>query len=520
MTTFDHGYALLIGIDQNATVAWALPDVAKDIAALREVLSDPERCAYPAANVRVLTGAAATHQGILEGLRWLRERLQAAAAETTATAVIYYSGHGWRDTAQTPPEFYLIPFDVAPAAVRSSALRAADFAAEIAAMQPRRLLVLLDCCHAGGMGVKDIGAGLPLGYRSAALPPDLFMGAESGSPSMLSKGLEDLAQGRGRAVLNASTGEQPSYIRRDRSMSIFTFHLIEALTGYADPPEDAREVLVSDIMSHVTRQVPTSAQRDWGAEQTPDYQVSGNFPIALLRGGKGITPAQPAPEMITTTAAMDPATGIAPANATANAPEPSPALRMARRALAILEQQAAAYGALHIPVHLQIELEEKRREVAELETREGFTPTTTPSTTPAPTAVPAQTPPPAAPPPASSAFDQRGQQVGTQINVSGDYHAAAPTIVISGNSNVIGNGNVVTTYPNTPTPAAPPSGLAALRARLQRLDTVELESLCLDHFPTVYDKFARGMRRDEMLNLLLDHCRRHPEDVRRLEQLV
>ncbi|HEY88404.1 MAG TPA: hypothetical protein G4N98_01540 [Thermoflexia bacterium] len=43
------------------------------------------------------------------------------------------------------------------------------------------------------------------------------------------------------------------------------------------------------------------------------------------------------------------------------------ALRMARRSLDILEEQAAGYTALTIPVHLKIQLEEKRHEVAELE---------------------------------------------------------------------------------------------------------------------------------------------------------
>jgi hypothetical protein len=47
----------------------------------------------------------------------------------------------------------------------------------------------------------------------------------------------------------------------------------------------------------------------------------------------------------------------------------SSALKMARRALAILEEQAAAYTALTIPVHLKIELEEKRRQVQDLEKR-------------------------------------------------------------------------------------------------------------------------------------------------------
>lgn len=43
------------------------------------------------------------------------------------------------------------------------------------------------------------------------------------------------------------------------------------------------------------------------------------------------------------------------------------ALAMARRALAILEEQAAGYTALSTPVHLQIELEDQRAKVAALE---------------------------------------------------------------------------------------------------------------------------------------------------------
>jgi hypothetical protein len=50
-------------------------------------------------------------------------------------------------------------------------------------------------------------------------------------------------------------------------------------------------------------------------------------------------------------------------------PASSTSLQMARRALAILEQQAAGYTILDIPPRLQIQLEEKRKEVAELEAR-------------------------------------------------------------------------------------------------------------------------------------------------------
>jgi CHAT domain-containing protein len=49
---------------------------------------------------------------------------------------------------------------------------------------------------------------------------------------------------------------------------------------------------------------------------------------------------------------------------------------------------------------------------------------------------------------------------------------------------------------------------ASLRRRLHHLDSVEIETLCMDNFPRVYNKFSRGLRRDEMINLLLSDCRR------------
>jgi uncharacterized caspase-like protein len=291
---FSNGYALLIGINENYVDKWALPDVAKDIEALATVLTHPGRCAYPTDNVRVIKSQEATRQGILDGLEWLQERIQSDTSGD-ATAVVYYTGHGWRDQATDPPDFYLIPYDIREDKIKSRALRSADFAEEVAELKPQRLLVVLDCCHAAGMGVKDV-APLPTGYAGAAIAPALLMEGEKPAARPGAKGLEALAEGQGRAVLSSSSGEQSSYIRKDGKMSIFTYHLIEALTGHAQPQEGATEVLVSDVMSHVWRHVPQSAKTDWNVEQTPDYQVSGNFPVALLLGGQGWSKGQPAPD--------------------------------------------------------------------------------------------------------------------------------------------------------------------------------------------------------------------------------
>jgi uncharacterized caspase-like protein len=291
---FMNGYALLIGVNENQVNGWALDDVIKDVVALEKVLTDPDRCAYSANHVKSITGQAATRQGILDGVEWLQKQIEGDVSGN-ATAVVYYTGHGMCDARADLPEYYLIPYDVKRERVKTSALRVADFAADINILNPRRLLVMLDCCHAGGMDIKDVSS-KTTDYLSAAIPTQLFMEEKNISTSKNAKDLELLTHGSGRAVLSSSKGEQSSYIRSDRKMSIFTYHLIEALTGHAEPKEGATEVLVSDVMSHVWRCVSKSAKADWNREQEPDYRVSGNFPIAVLLGGKGLGKGEPAPD--------------------------------------------------------------------------------------------------------------------------------------------------------------------------------------------------------------------------------
>jgi len=102
---FEHGYALLVAVSDNIVTDWVLPDVAKDATALQEVLIHPQRCAYAQNNVKVLLGKDATRDGILEGLAWLKGCL---SKDKDATAVIFYSGHGWQDIAAAPTGYYLI----------------------------------------------------------------------------------------------------------------------------------------------------------------------------------------------------------------------------------------------------------------------------------------------------------------------------------------------------------------------------------------------------------------------------
>ncbi len=271
-STFEHGYALLVGVGECSYSRWSLPATVRDMQAMHAALIDPARCAYSADehHVRLLQGAKATRDAILDGLSFLRD---CATADPDATVIVYYSGHGW--IAKEDGAYYLIPYDVVPFDIPGSALSGDAFQGAVRSIAARRLLVLMDCCHAEGMAAaKDAtGVKLPAGFIQAALPKALAA---------------DLKQGRGRAVFSSSGGEERSYIRPDGRLSIFTDHLLEALDGAASLPGETF-VHLSHLMRHLGACVPQSAQNYYKTIQTPFFDMATeDFPVTLLAGGKGL----------------------------------------------------------------------------------------------------------------------------------------------------------------------------------------------------------------------------------------
>ncbi|WP_088243831.1 caspase family protein [Calothrix rhizosoleniae] len=271
--TFTHGYALLIGVGESAYPKWSLPVTVKDIQAIRDILIDPNFCAYPnnQQHIRLLNNSSATRRDILDGLTWLNNQ---AYADPQATVIVYYSGHGWLD--QATQLYYLIPHDVKPFDIPNSALSASDFTNGLRQINSQRLLVIIDCCHAEGIATAkktQTAIKLPSNFIPTTIPKSF---------------LEDLKQGQGRAVFSSCRGKQSSWIRPDDLMSIYTYHLVEALKGAGNQPDD-QVVRLSNLMNHLSKSVPENAHTLCQAEQIPFFETATeDFTVALLRGNKGV----------------------------------------------------------------------------------------------------------------------------------------------------------------------------------------------------------------------------------------
>jgi len=263
MTQFTHGHALVIGMGAD------LPNTVQDAAGLAQLLKDEARCAYPSEQVTLLTGEQATRGAVLSALDAL-----ARISDPQATVVVYFSGHGYRVTASLGEFYYLMPFGYDTDRLFDTAIRGDEFTARLRQIPAQKLLVLLDCCHAGGLAKPD-PSGLKL--AKSPIPPE-------------AAGL--LAEGRGRVLIASSQPDELSFA--GRPYSAFTLALIEALCGVGASIQDG-SVRVSDLAMHAREVVPGRT----AGRQHPilNFEQADNFALAFYAAGetqvKGLPFSQP-----------------------------------------------------------------------------------------------------------------------------------------------------------------------------------------------------------------------------------
>ena len=277
-TAFSNGHALIVGVGAD------LPITVRDANALHDVLIDPNRAAYQPDQVDLLTEANATRQGILGAFDRLIGR---AERMPDATVIVYFSGHGGRiERPVKPTEYFLVPYGYDPGRRPDTAISGLEFTEKLEAIQARKLVVLLDCCHAGGVpALKEPGET----FVKSPVPPDL---------------LNALASGSGRVVVASSHENESSYT--GTPFSVFTACLIEALEGKAavDPDGFAR---ILDVLIYLFKHVPERASGPQHPFVKKVLDLGDNFPLCYYAGGSKHLPGRaPGPEPVAVSTSLTP----------------------------------------------------------------------------------------------------------------------------------------------------------------------------------------------------------------------
>lgn len=283
---FTHGHALIIGVGSyQHEPQLNVPITAADAQAVATVLRDPRFCGYPDAQVTLLTDAGATRAGILAALTDL-------AARTTPddTVLLFSSGHG---EYSADGVYQLTTHDTRLAqrkVVAGSAISQPELLDKLRAIPARRLVLLVNACHAGELSPV-------LGESDQPF---------TGQPFPQHAADAILATGSGRIIITACREHQVAYIGPG-PLTIFAQALTDGLRGRGLSGR-AGYISVFDLYTHlsfavgdaVAQRVPAELRRRYGEAQEPELTVLkgvGPFPIALFRGAPspGAFPADHAP---------------------------------------------------------------------------------------------------------------------------------------------------------------------------------------------------------------------------------
>ena len=529
---FQHGYALIVGVGAD------LPVTIDDAKGLYDIFVDDIRCGYLPQHITLLTGNRATRQRILQGLDRL---ISLVKNDSQATAVIYFSGHGGLF-----PEYHLVPYGYRAANLAETAISGSEFTNKLRQIRAQRLLVLLDCCHAGGLAETKAPA-----FAKSPLPPELD---------------QILGQGTGRVVIASSRKDEKSYT--GQPYSVFTQALREALAGYGAAERDGY-AYVADLAMYIGRVVPQRTQ----SRQHPILKMTAadNFAVAYYAAGD----KSPKPLMATETYPLPIDTieaDLADGYRNVLKTYQLNLLKVEAQIAQFIDQRTVPLDIIRTKEGILTQIEQIESQIVQKATQTGWVVPFGSTQVSQSTAEEAKTPMSSASSDIFASYERGLQRLNSNIPVDHQSHSdflvyeqrlrenitqarrygdneesRADRAIIIEQLNQLTLANLSISFNelsrsseqewsdahHSPQPAAPDRGgrssstiskfppLAEVRKQLNRLlSDSELDELCLDYFPRMYDRFSRGLQKNEKITLLLDHCRRDPEQFQKLLELL
>lgn len=233
-------WALLIGVNKydDADIR-ALEYSDDDVQKLKVALMDPGILNLSEDRIRVLTSDSKYSPTSLEvgkAFNWLSQNVN-----PNDTVLIYFAGHGYTDGKST----YLLTQDSDNEAFITTALDASIFNKLTNQLIAKNKLIVLDCCHSGGVS--------PMGRGGDLMSQGFF---------------DQLArEASGEIRFFACQPNQVSYEHHEYQQGVFSYYLVKGLYFEADSTRDG-VVTFEELEEYVKREVSGWA-RGQGWVQTP-----------------------------------------------------------------------------------------------------------------------------------------------------------------------------------------------------------------------------------------------------------
>lgn len=197
-------YVLAVGMSKYRNPTYNLDFAAKDASDFSQVLLQQKGTLYRDVEVRLLTDAKATKDGVLEGLEWLKREVTARDV-----GILFLAGHGMNDNAGN---YYFLPHDINPEQLLRTGVAHNDIKLTLNNIAGKALF-FIDTCHSG----NALGTAKTRGVADVNAIVNDLASAENGV-----------------VVFAASTGRQLSQESPNWGNGAFTKALVEGLAGKAD----------------------------------------------------------------------------------------------------------------------------------------------------------------------------------------------------------------------------------------------------------------------------------------------
>jgi len=256
-------YYLGFGVSSYRDTRLNLKYASKDALDLGAALKKAGGRTYDDVRTNILTDGEVTKANMEAARKFL------TGAGLDDTVVVFVAGHG---VFQTGPheQYYFIPHEADIARIHETGVSFDVIEDLVTGIAPRKKLLLLDTCESGEREGDDevirVGAGRSRGLVARGIRPSVINEPKSDSSHTRLLGnqdryiFNDLSRRSGSIVFSASHGSELSYEDDRLKNGVFTYELVQALTGRGADTDHNGVVNTDELRTFVSQTVSERTQ--------------------------------------------------------------------------------------------------------------------------------------------------------------------------------------------------------------------------------------------------------------------